>query len=117
MTNKEIGLRIENRRRELDYTLDYVASKIGVAKSTIQRYEKGQIQKIKLPVIESIAGVLNVDPNWIIGKNENPEPISANSPSAQELTEGEAALLELFRQVPEDRQDYVLEMIRLAVKI
>jgi hypothetical protein len=39
------------------------------------------------------------------------------SPSAQELTEGESDLLELFRQIPKDRQDYVLEMIRLAVKI
>lgn len=74
MTNEEIGKRIEDRRRELDYTLDYIAAKIGVAKSTIQRYEKGQIQKIKLPVIESIAGVLRVNPNWIIGNTDDPTP-------------------------------------------
>lgn len=72
MTNEEIGKRIENRRHELDFTLDYIADKIGVAKSTIQRYEKGQIQKIKLPVIESIAKVLRVNPNWIIGNTDDP---------------------------------------------
>jgi hypothetical protein len=33
------------------------------------------------------------------------------------LTEGELELLELFRRVPEDRQDHVLELIRLALKI
>ena len=74
MTNEEIGKRIEDRRRELDYTMDYIAVRIGVAKSTIQRYEKGQIQKIKLPVIESIAGVLGVDPNWLIGNTDDPAP-------------------------------------------
>lgn len=80
MTNEEIGKRIEDRRRELEYTLDFIAAKIGVAKSTIQRYEKGQIQKIKLPVIESIAGVLHVNPNWIIGNTDDPTPQNNSSP-------------------------------------
>lgn len=78
MTNEEIGKRIEERRRELDYTLDYIAVRIGVAKSTIQRYEKGQINKIKLPVIESIAGVLHVNPNWLIGNTDDPTPQDVN---------------------------------------
>lgn len=81
MTNEDIGKRIEDRRRELEYTLDYIAAKIGVAKSTIQRYEKGQIKKIKLPVIESIAGVLRVNPNWLIGNIEDPTPLTDSVPS------------------------------------
>ena len=70
MNNQEIGARIQLRRKELGYTLDDVAKEIGVAKSTIQRYEKGTIEKIKLPVIEAIARSLNVDPAWICGKTE-----------------------------------------------
>lgn len=81
MTNEEIGKRIEDRRQELNYTLDYIATKVGVAKSTIQRYEKGQIQKIKLPVIESIAGVLRVNPNWIIGNTDDPTPLQTSTPT------------------------------------
>lgn len=74
MTNLEIGLRIAERRSQLGLTMDDVAQKIGVAKSTVQRYEKGQIQKIKLPVIESIASVLSVNPNWLIGNTDDPTP-------------------------------------------
>lgn len=74
MTNFEIGARIAARRSALGLTMDEVAQRIGVAKSTIQRYEKGQIQKIKLPVIESIASVLNVNPDWLIGNTDNPTP-------------------------------------------
>ena len=70
MNNELIGGRIQARRKELGYTLDDVAKEIGVAKSTIQRYEKGTIEKIKLPVIEAIARSLDVDPAWICGKTE-----------------------------------------------
>lgn len=75
LSNVEIGSRIETRRMALGMTLDDVALQIGVHKSTIQRYEKGQIKKIKLPVIESIAAVLNVNPAWIIGNVDDPTVI------------------------------------------
>lgn len=74
MTNKEIGQRIADTRIEKDLTMDDIAQKIGVAKSTIQRYEKGTIKKLKLPVIESIASALNVNPNWLIGNTDDPTP-------------------------------------------
>lgn len=40
---------------------------------------------------------------------------NGNSPSQMELTEGERALIELFRLVPEDRQQLVLGMIKAAL--
>ena len=69
--NKEIGVRIESRRKALGYTLDFVAEQVGVAKSTILRYEQGTIQKIKTPVIASIAKVLRVAPEWICCKTDD----------------------------------------------
>lgn len=74
MENKMIGRRIENRRKELGFTLDDIAQEIGVAKSTIQRYEKGTIEKIKLPVIEAIARVISVNLAWLCGKSDIMEP-------------------------------------------
>jgi repressor LexA len=57
-------------------TLEEIGKRIGVAKSTIQRYEKGDIERLKLPVIESIANALNVAPNWLIGNADTtPAPI------------------------------------------
>lgn len=70
MDNKVIGLRIEQRRTQLGFTQEFVANEIGVAKSTIQRYEKGSISKIKLPVVDAIARVLNVNPAWLCGKSD-----------------------------------------------
>lgn len=73
MTNSEIGARIKSKRTELGLTLDDIAGEIGVAKSTIQRYEKGTIDKLKLPVLEAIARALHVNPAWLIGKSATPE--------------------------------------------
>ena len=64
----DIGLRIKQRRDELDMTQEELATKLGFNKSTIQRYETGQVKNIKLPVLQSIAEQLDIDPNWIIGK-------------------------------------------------
>ena len=70
MTNSEIGDRIYIARKENHATLEEVAKKVGLTKSTIQRDEKGLINNIKLPNIQSIAKVLNVNLNWIIGISE-----------------------------------------------
>lgn len=64
MDNKEIGNRIKTRRKELGFTLKEIADKVGVASSTIQRYENGTISQYKLPILESIAKALNVNPVW-----------------------------------------------------
>ncbi len=73
MTNKEIGNRIRFARENANLNKKELAQKIKVADSTIKRYEDGEINKIKMPIIESIANVLNVNPMWIIGKSNNIE--------------------------------------------
>lgn len=71
--NKKIGERIREKRIEKGLTLKQLGDLVGVDSSTILRYEKGKIKKIKLPVIESIAYALNVDPAWLALKSENPK--------------------------------------------
>ncbi|MEG1256666.1 helix-turn-helix transcriptional regulator [Clostridium sp.] len=68
--NFEIGKRIRSRREELGLTMQVVANEVNLNKSTIQRYESGNIKDIKIPVIESIGKSLNVDPMWLIGKSD-----------------------------------------------
>lgn len=70
MDNILLGNRIEERRTEIGLSLNDVANRVGVARSTVQRYEKGKIQKIKLAVVQSIAECLRVNPSWLIGKSE-----------------------------------------------
>lgn len=64
--NIQTGKRIQSRREALGLNLGDIAREVGVAVSTIQRYEKGKIEKIKLPVIDAIAKALQVDPAWLL---------------------------------------------------
>lgn len=65
-----IGNRIKEARKEKDLTLEDIAKKIGVVKSTIQRYEKGLITTPKQPVLAAIAKVLGVGEDWLCGKKD-----------------------------------------------
>jgi DNA-binding XRE family transcriptional regulator len=69
MDIRKIGDRIKQARTLRNYTLDDIANEIGVAKSTIQRYENGLISKPKLPVLQAIADSLRVNPAWISGQD------------------------------------------------
>lgn len=73
MKNEEIGRRIQERRKALNISVVDIAAYTGLSKATIHRYENGEIQNIKLPVLETIASILNVNPLWLIGKSENME--------------------------------------------
>lgn len=82
MDRKLLGQRIKARRTELRLTQKDIADSIGVATSTIQRYETAAIESVKLPVVEAIARTLQVSPAWLIGKSEQMEAdFSSDFPS------------------------------------
>lgn len=62
---KIVGNRMRTRRKELKLSLQYVADKLEVSASTVQRYESGTIDNTKKLVIESVAEVLHVTPEWL----------------------------------------------------
>lgn len=64
---KLMGNRIKQVRKEKGMTLDDVARRIRVAKSTVQRYEAARISTPKEPVIDAIASALGVSCDWIRG--------------------------------------------------
>ena len=69
-----LGKRIKETRIARNYTLDELAADIGLNKSTLSRYERGEIDSPKLPVIEAVANKLRVNPLWLIGKSEDSFP-------------------------------------------
>jgi transcriptional regulator with XRE-family HTH domain len=70
LDNLSIGKRIKQSREDIEITRKELAKRIQVSASTITRYEQGTIQKIKMPIINSIANALSVNPMWIIGRSE-----------------------------------------------
>ena len=119
-SNYDIGNRISSARDQRGLTLDDVASAIGVAKSTVQRYEKGTITKIKLPVIESIARVLQVDPNWIIGNTDDPSssisPAIHPSNSEWILTYNEQQLIRDYRNSSPEIREAAASMLKRSAE-
>ena len=70
MNAAKIGYRIKQRREELGLTQEHLAVTLGLNKSSVQRYESGQVKKIKLPILETIAQCLNVNPDWLACKTD-----------------------------------------------
>ena len=62
MSNNEIGKKISQRRKELGLTMEQVGEAVGVGKSTVQRWESGQIQNMRRDKIATLAAVLHMDP-------------------------------------------------------
>ena len=105
--------RIKKLRQEKGLTLEQVADVVGVGKSTVRKWETGMIANMRRDKIADLAKALGTTPAYLMGWKEDEE--KKDSPSEPQLTEGEKALLELFRLVPEDRQQLVLGMIRAAL--
>ena len=96
---------------ERDMTLEQVAVIVGVGKSTVRKWETGMIANMKRDKIALLAKALSTTPAYLMGWDENiSTPIVE-----QHITESEQLLLDLFRKVPEDKQEMVIQMIRVAL--
>ena len=107
----EFSKKIKELRLAREMTLEQVATIVGVGKSTVRKWETGDIANMRRDKIDSLAKALEVSPAYLMGWKEN-----TKAPDKPKLTEGEEELLNLFRQIPENKQTVVLEMIRLALK-
>jgi transcriptional regulator with XRE-family HTH domain len=105
-----VGQRIKIAREQKNMTLDEVAKRCETTKQTIFKYENEIVTNIPYEKIVLLSKALDVTPSYLFGWDEKKD-----SPREPELTEGEMAMLELFRLVPEDKQQLVLQMIRAAL--
>ena len=106
-----IGKRIKEKRKELGMSADKLAEILGKDRSTIFRYEKGDIENLPLDILKPIATALKTTPVYLMGWEEEEEK---NPPVT--ITEGEKLLLELFRKLPDEAQTMYLEVLRNSLK-
>ena len=108
-----IGNNILLLRKQLGWSQEELAKRMGYkTKSSINKIELGK-SDIPQGKIVQFANVLGTTPAFLMGWSENNE---INALNKAELTEGERLLLDLFSQVPEENQEMVLDMIRIALK-
>ncbi len=65
-----IAKNIKKRRLELGLTLKQVADSLGVAESTISRYESNEIRNMGIDKIETLAQTLKTSPSYLLGWTE-----------------------------------------------
>ncbi len=58
---------IKKRRLELNLTLEEVGNMVGVGKSTVRKWETGDIENMKRDKIVKLANALKVSPSFIMG--------------------------------------------------
>ena len=88
-----------------------------IPKSALSQYISGAFEP-KQDRIYLMAQALNVNETWLMGLDvpmERQDKLKKTSSDKMELTEGEKAILDLFRLVPEDKQKMLLQMIRVAL--
>ncbi|EZV48051.1 hypothetical protein U965_00258 [Staphylococcus aureus 18439-62] len=65
---------IKSRRKELNLTLEQVGDLVGVGKSTVRKWETGDIENMKRDKIVKLAKALRVSPSYIMGiEDEKPQ--------------------------------------------
>ncbi len=86
-----------------------ISEALGISYFTVSDWVNGK-KYPRMDKVEMLANYFNVQKSDLIEiKSET------NSPEEPKLTEGEEMLLNLFRKIPEDKQQLVLQMIRVAL--
>ncbi len=72
-TAKQVGERVKERRTELNLSMGDLGKRLGVNKSTIQRYESKGVDPEKRYLVISLADALLTTPEWLTGLSEDKE--------------------------------------------
>ena len=112
MDNKEIfSINLKRMMEQRGISRQDLSKILGVSYFTLSDWVNGKKypRMDKVEMLADYFGVLKSDLIEDKGMNKT-------LPQVQQLTEGETALLELFRQIPEDAQKMYLEVLRASLK-
>ena len=113
--NSTTSIRLQEIMKKKDIKQADLARLTGVSRGAVSNYVLGRYEP-KSDIINKFAKALNCSEMWLWGYDVPAERQEAYPNDELSLTEGEKMMLDLFRQIPEDKQKVVLEMVRLALK-
>ncbi len=70
MNEVNIGQRIKAKREQQKLSLQFIADKLDVNRSSVMRWENGETSRIKLPILERLAQILQTTPEYLMGYKE-----------------------------------------------
>jgi len=65
-----MSTRIKEKRTALKMTQEELASKLGLQKSAIAKYENGRVTNIKRTTIQKMAEIFDCSPSWLMGLDD-----------------------------------------------
>ena len=99
--------RIKQRRKDLGLRAGDVAERIGVSRSTMFRYENGEIEKLPINHLVPIAKALHTSVDYLMGWTEDEkEPI----PMDEDRLDQE--FVRLFEQLGNDQKDLIVRAMK-----
>ena len=99
LDSKELGKRIKNAREAAGLSLNDVASRLGVNKSTILRCENGTVAKVNAQLLNKLAPVIHLSAYELLGWSETNKADAVPLVDGIPLTNNECDLVMLFRQL------------------
>lgn len=87
------------------------AEEAGFAKSLVTKWRTNQVALPSPDILAKLSSYFCIPVSELLGEE------TEKAPSEFLLTEGEMSMLELFRQVPKDRQAEALDLLRVALKM
>ena len=106
-----IGERIKLRRKELGISVDDLASILGKDRSTIYRYEKGDIESLPLDILNPIAKALRTTPASLMGWEESNTPAVPSS-----LSSIDNEFLQILSTLSEEDKQWLLDLIKTVIE-
>ena len=126
---KQMGNRLHELRKKHGYTLDEVAEKVDIPKSTLSRLENAQLKTVNRGYVDRLAKLYEVDPAYILGYEDTPTVnLTYSAPgkeTIQMLVEGKpimgetglrVALYQAALSVPPENMKVAIELLRSLAK-
>lgn len=105
---------LKSRRLELGLTLNDVAERVGVASSTVSRWEQGDIKNMKRNRVTKYAEALQIDPSVIMGWDEPVDLKKAAETihASVELSDSEKEMINNLRLLDDDMRKSFVDRVK-----
>ena len=108
MSENDLSRKIKQLRAAQKITLEEIAQHVGVGRSTVRKWEVGQIENMRRDKIGKLAEALHTSPAYLMGWSDDPRELPH-----EDLPADETELLEIFRSMTEQGRALVLSNARM----
>ena len=112
MSENDLSRKIKQLRANQKITLEEIARHVGVGKSTVRKWEVGQIENMRRDKIGKLAEALHTSPQYLMGWTDDPSPEDTSATTINLLPD-ESELLGLYRGVTVQGQTLILGNARM----